>query len=86
VKVLFDFPKSTSQPAKQIFMHWNPRILSGFESLCVWFFNSGSAKHEFQTENLCWEPLASILQDLTRAVNLDITKAQCTVEGGKTNI
>jgi hypothetical protein len=50
------------------------------------FLKIGSAKHEFQTENLCWAPLASILQDLTRAVDLDIPKAQCTVEGDKTNI
>jgi hypothetical protein len=46
----------------------------------------GSANHEFQTENLCWAPLASILQDPIRAVDLDIPKAQWTVEGGKTNV
>jgi hypothetical protein len=50
------------------------------------FLKSGIAKHEFQTENLRWAPLASILQDLTTAVDLDITKAQCTVDGGKTNV
>jgi hypothetical protein len=46
----------------------------------------GISKHGVQTENLCRAPLASILKDPTRAVDLDISKAQRTVEGCKSNI
>jgi hypothetical protein len=65
---------------------WMPIPISDFRLRQYMSPCPGISKHEFQTETLCWAPLASILKDPTRAVDLDIPKAQRTVEGCKTNI
>jgi hypothetical protein len=69
VKVLFDFIKSTSKPSKQIFIHWNPRILSGFESLCVFDFSTVGVPNTNSKPRICderlWRPFSRTSPELS---------------------